>query len=63
MLAIISDLHFCDGTATKKSATFDSMLSSEPDSSPIETIWMTMFGNTLVFCMALVSDTPVATSP
>ncbi len=29
----------------------------------METIWITMFGKTFVFCIALVNDTPVATSP
>ena len=38
------------------------MESSEPDSSPIATIWITMLGNRSVFCMPRVKLVPVLTS-
>ena len=33
-----------------------------PDSSPMATIWITMLGNRLVFCMEVVRLVPVDTS-
>ena len=47
---------------SKKSATLDSMPSSEPDSSPICVICSTMFGKRLVLVIALVRLVPVLTS-
>src|SRR3990172_7156707 len=49
-------------SASKKSAVLPSMPSSAPDSSPIETICSTMFGNTPEFVIAAVRLLPVLTS-
>ena len=50
-------------SCSKKSATFDSIESSAPDSSPMATIWVTMLGNRLTLVIAFVRLVPVATSP
>ena len=36
-----------------------SIASRAPVSSPIDTIWITIEGNTAVFCIACVSEVPV----
>ena len=57
-----SDATASSTSASKKSATLDSMPSSAPDSSPIDTIWITMLGKRLEFCIATVRAVPVLTS-
>ena len=49
-------------SCSKKSATLPSIASSEPASSPIIAIWITMLGNTSVPCMDEVRLEPVETS-